>query len=156
MEFDKSRVYTAVNADELMVGSKCIFADSLATLKYCVETENPRIRILEEIEKENYTDRFIWNDTHNCYHMNLAYLIEPPAEPKYKPFESVEKAMETIIQHGGWVKDKKNNVQLLVVGFDDDNGFFLGNGYSCSYTGLFLDYVFVNDGSPCGELLEEK
>ena len=53
-------------------------------------------------------------------------------------------------------KTEKNNVQLLVVGFDDDNGFFLGNGYSCSYTGLFLDYVFVNDGSPCGELLEEK
>ena len=156
MEFDKSRVYTAVNADELKVGSKCIFADSLATLKACVETENPRIRILEEIEKENYTNRFIWNDSYNCYHMNLAYLIEPPVEPKYKSFESVEKAMEAIKKHGGWVKDKKNNVQLLVVGFDDDNGFFLGNGYSCSYTGLFLDYVFVNDGSPCGELLDEK
>ena len=156
MEFDKSRVYTAVNADELRVGSKCIFADSLATLKACVETENPRIRILEEIEKENYTNRFIWNDSYNCYHMNLAYLIEPPVEPKYKPFESVEKAMEAIKKHGGWVKDKKNNVQLLVVGFDDANVFFLGNGYSCSYTCLFLDYVFVNDGSPCGELLEEK
>ena len=155
MEFDKSRVYTAVNADELRVGSKCIFADSLATLKACVETENPRIRILEEIEKENYTNRFIWNDSYNCYHMNLAYLIEPPVEPKYKPFESVEKAMEAIKKHGGWVKDKKNNVQLLVVGFDDDNGFFLGNGYSCSYTGLFLDYVFADDGSPCGELVGE-
>ena len=25
MEFDKSRVYTAVNADELKIGSKCVF-----------------------------------------------------------------------------------------------------------------------------------
>lgn len=29
MEFDKSRVYTAVNADELKIGSKCIFADTI-------------------------------------------------------------------------------------------------------------------------------
>lgn len=27
MEFDKSRVYTALNADELKIGSKCVFAD---------------------------------------------------------------------------------------------------------------------------------
>lgn len=32
MEFDKSRVYTAVNADELKIGSKCIFADTLGAL----------------------------------------------------------------------------------------------------------------------------
>ena len=25
MEFDKSRVYTAVNAEELKIGSKCVF-----------------------------------------------------------------------------------------------------------------------------------
>ena len=33
MEFDKSRVYTALNADELKVGSKVIVADSLQGLK---------------------------------------------------------------------------------------------------------------------------
>ena len=37
MEFDKSRVYTIVNADELKVGSKVIVADSLGLLKRLVE-----------------------------------------------------------------------------------------------------------------------
>lgn len=158
MKFDKSRVYTAVNADELRVGSKCIFADSLATLKACVETENPRIRILEEIEKENYTNRFIWNDSYNCYHMNLAYLIEPPAEPKYKPFESVEKAMDAIMKHGGWVKRLGFEYYYLIKGCCSD-----GRGLNIytdvipySAESFFCSFIFADDGSPCGELVEEK
>ena len=153
MEFDKSRVFSAVNADELKIGSRVILGDSLSELIEAVEAETEAaIQNLMIIHGENMSFRF----TGDKYHSGrLAYLIEPPVEPKYKPFESIEKAMEAIKKHGGWVKDKKNNVQLLVVGFDDDNVFFLGNGYSCSYTGLFLDYVFVNDGSPCGELVEE-
>ncbi|MGP1490066.1 MAG: hypothetical protein ACTTI6_03210 [Treponema sp.] len=120
MEFDKSRVYTAVNADKLKVGSQCIFADTLKGLR----------RQVKDIDAANYVqilaivddDQFVGNYYTHAY--DYAYLVKPPSEPKYKPFESVDKAMETIKQHGGWVKDKKNNVQLLVVGFDDDNGFF--------------------------------
>lgn len=37
MDFDKSRVYTAVNADELKDGSKVYVADSIDTLKRYVE-----------------------------------------------------------------------------------------------------------------------
>lgn len=33
MDFDKSKVYTALNADELKLGSKVIVADDLKTLK---------------------------------------------------------------------------------------------------------------------------
>jgi len=33
MEFDKSKVYTTLNADELKIGSKVIVADDLGTLK---------------------------------------------------------------------------------------------------------------------------
>ena len=153
MKFDKSKVYTALNADELKVGSKVYVSDNMYYLRECVE-DNFESCILTRVMSEKEAKRFGIDDKSN-EKWQLAYLIEPPAEPKYKPFSSVEKAMETIIQHGGWVKDKKNNVQLLVVGFDDDNVFILGNGYSCSYIGLFLDYVFVNDGSPCGKLVEE-
>ena len=156
MEFDKSRVFSAVNADELPIGSKCIFADTVKALRKKVQANDSTqyVQPFIRLHDNGYDVQFLAD----CYLYNYAYLIEPPADPKYKPykpFESVEKAMETIKQHGGWVKDKKNNVQLLVVGFDDDNVFFLGNGYSCSYTGLFLDYVFADDGSPCGELVEK-
>ena len=154
MEFEKSRVYTALNADELPIGSKCVFADTIQDLRKKVESDSVQrfVYVLRSICDSSKMERFEEDD--NAVFL-LAYLIEPPVEPKYKPFESLEKAMEAIKKHGGWVKDKKNNVQLLVVGFDDDNGFFLGNGYSCSYTCLFLDYVFADDGSPCGELDEE-
>ena len=154
MEFDKSRVYTALNADELPIGSRCVFADTMHDLRKKVESDSVQrfVYVLRSICDSSKMERFEEDD--NAVFL-LAYLIEPPVEPKYKPFESVEKAIEASKKHGGWVKDKKNNVQLLVVGFDDDNGFFLGNGYSCSYTVLFLDYVFADDGSPCGELVEE-
>lgn len=154
MEFDKSRVYTALNADELPIGSKCVFADTIHDLRKKVESDSVQrsVYVLRSICDSSKMERFEEDD--NAVFL-LAYLIEPPAEPKYLPFASNKKAMEAIMKHGGWVKNKKNNVQLLVVGFDDDNGFFLGNGYSCSYTGLFLDYVFADDDSPCGELVEE-
>ena len=152
MEFDKSKVYTAVNADELKVGSKVYVSDNIYYLRECVE-DNFESCILARVMSEKEPKRFCIDKSNEKW--QLAYLIEPPSKPKYRPFESVEKAIEASKKHGGWVKDKKNNVQLLVVGFDDDNGFFLGNGYSCSYTVLFLDYVFADDDSPCGELVEE-
>ena len=123
MEFEKSRVYTALNADELPIGSKCVFADTIQDLRKKVESDSVQrfVYVLRSICDSSKMERFEEDD--NAVFL-LAYLIEPPVEPKYKPFESLEKAMEAIKKHGGWVKDKKNNVQLLVVGFDDDNGFF--------------------------------
>lgn len=39
MEFDKSRVYTVLNADELQIGSKVILGNTLSELKEAVEVE---------------------------------------------------------------------------------------------------------------------
>ena len=100
MEFNKSRVYTAVNAEDLPIGSRCIFANNVFTLKDHVRNNYPA-EILISVCSETITERFN-SDSDEFY--SLAYLIEPPAEPKYKPFESAEKAMEVIMKHGGWVK----------------------------------------------------
>ena len=155
MEFDKSRVYTTLNAYKLRIGSKCIFADTLGALSAKVQRKEYKdfITILKRIYDDGFCNRFDTGDDLFCF----AYLIESPSKPmKYMPFESVEKAMDAAKKHGGWVKDKKNNVRLLVVGFEEDDVFVLGNGYCCSYINLFLDYVFADDGSPCGELVEER
>lgn len=40
MKFDKSKLYTAVNADELKVGSKVFVADNLEELRTEVEYES--------------------------------------------------------------------------------------------------------------------
>lgn len=86
MEFDKSKIYTALNADELPIGSKCIFADTIKDLKE--EVKKKRIDTLFGIATEQYEYRFISEHGYKIQYA-LAYFIEQPAEPKYKPFESI-------------------------------------------------------------------
>lgn len=77
MKFDKSRVYTALNAAELKIGSKVIVADNLdalidkVTSGRCVET-------LKDISEPTMAFRFIIADTR----YNLAYLVSKPEEKR--------------------------------------------------------------------------
>ena len=80
MEFDKSRVFSAVNADELKVGSRVILGDSLSELREAVEAEKEaEIQNLMIIHGENMSFRFTGDKYHSGH--SLAYLIEPPALP---------------------------------------------------------------------------
>ena len=149
MEFDKSRVYTAVNADKLKVGSQCIFADTLKGLH----------RQVKDIDAANYVqilvivddDQFVGNYYTHAY--DYAYLVKPPAEPKYKPFESVDKAMDAIKKHGGWLERKSDGLQGIVVAKSRDRI----KAVQCWYRlgDMFQSLVFADDGSPCGELVED-
>lgn len=82
MEFDKSRIFTSVNADEIKVGSKVIVADTYDGLKekFDVYSSNPSAAILSEVLSSHYRDRFII-EGYSC-HFNLAYLISEPEEKK--------------------------------------------------------------------------
>ena len=153
MEFDKSRVFSAVNADELPIGSKCIFADTVKALRKKVQADEyaqyvqPFIRL-----HDNGGDVQFLAD---CYTYAYAYLIEPAREPKYKPFESVEKAMEAIKAHGGWVNDKIG-LSYFVTAYDKKQTgrvIYINNWYSLQELPAF--FTFTDDGSPCGELDEE-
>ena len=147
MEFDKSRVYTAVNADELPIGSKCVFADTIQGLK-----ERKYIDTLVGVADERRVCRFV-SEHGSDWKYALAYLIEPPAEPKYKPFESVDKAMDAIKKHGGWLERKRDGLQGIVVAKSSDRI----KAVQCWYRlgDMFQSLVFADDGSPCGELVEE-
>ena len=157
MEFDKSKVYTALNADELRIGSKCIFADTLGALSAKVQRKEYKdfITILKRIYDDGFYNRFDTGDDLFCF----AYLIEPPSKPmKYLSFESVEKAIEAIKKHGGWVKDGGTGCTFLVLGYGthkEDFSIYIKSEWT-SLEDLFLDYVFADDGSPCGELVEEE
>lgn len=152
MKFDKSRVYTAVNADELAIGSKVILGDTLSELKEAVEVEKEEaIQTLAIIRGENEVLRFTGDKYHSGY--TLAYLIEPPAEKKYKPFGSVEEAMKAIKAHGGWIKHMGDKRCSLILAYDKEA---ISTDESCmNMQELFDDYVFADDGSPCGVLVEE-
>lgn len=72
MEFDKSRVYTAVNADELDKGDLCFLADNLAALKREVDSGANYVQ-LRYFYPENRIDRFGNGVASFC----LAYLVCP-------------------------------------------------------------------------------
>lgn len=78
MEFDKSRVYTALNADELKVGSIVCVADSLSKLKS--RFYRGKTGALSQINSEDSQYRFRFE---TC-DFALAYLIEPPEEKVLK------------------------------------------------------------------------
>lgn len=78
MEFDKSRVYTALNADELKVGSKVVLANNIAMLKQRVFAND--VTTLREVYLEDTAYRFASMGT--CY--VFAYLVEPPEKKVLK------------------------------------------------------------------------
>ena len=151
MEFDKSRIYTAVNADELRVGSRCIFADTIQDLKKSVERSVGYERTkLKRLQDDTNTCRFIESFGKMFV---FAYLIESPKESEYRPFESIEDAMEAIKAHGGWVRDTTSNRCYAVVAYDEDTVETEQDAFGVD--ALFDGFVFTDDGSPCGVLVEE-
>lgn len=146
MNFDKSKVYTAVNADELKIESRCIFADTVKDLRKKVEEDTDCVETFYRLHNRGGDDLFVGNNFTYCY----AYLIEPPDEPKYKPFESIDKAMEAIKKHGGWIKKKSNRYQYIVIAKSSTSLRLIDGWFTLE--AIFYDYVFADDGTPCGEL----
>ena len=151
MKFDKSKVYTALNADELKIGSKCIFADTVSGLRQTVQDKefDTHVQILTRVSDDDSVARFLTSN----YQWLYAYLIELPAEPKYLPFASNKKAMEAIVKHGGWVKHKNEQYSFITaidIGEEDEYEIKIDDDWF-SADELLKNYVFADDGSPCGE-----
>lgn len=153
MEFDKNRVYTALNADELKVGSTVIVANDLWSLRGKVEEfDNSYEVTLSDIRSEAAIHRF---KTSSGYAYLLAYLIEPPKELQYKPFSDSETAFKIINFHGGWVKD--GDTYYLVVGINLIKGAveIRIRDYWISAQYFFENFVFADDGTPAGDKIED-
>lgn len=153
MEFDKSKVYTALNADELKIGSKCIFADTVEELKQRVLTAEVFVNTLSRVYTESEDARFVCEDDRRYL---LAYIIEPPKDSGYKPFSDMEKALIEIELHNWWVRHRYGDVSLITSYNKEspsNNVYIKGVWYTLKT--LFDYFVFADDCSPCGELVEE-
>ena len=152
MEFNKNRIYTAVNADELKIGSRYIFADAVGNLQDKVENNNEVSMELALIKPTDRPSRF---EAENGNWYLLAYLIEPPAEPKYKPFKDIDTAREAINKHGGWVSHRDCKNYFFITGYlphlNEGIGICIGLVWH-TLQELYDDFIFADDGSPCGEL----
>lgn len=76
MKFDKSKVYTALNADEVKVGSKGLFADDIGNLRDMVINREPLLYV-KEVRNDYYQYRFKSDEINE---FALFYLVEGPEE----------------------------------------------------------------------------
>ena len=117
MEFDKSKVYTALNADELKVGSEVICASCLANLKeYVADYFNEGIKntcIITSILDDTYGNRFEIGERHSP----LVYLIKEPEENKLK---------WTDLKVGDIIKNSSTERMITIIDYEDGLHIFAG------------------------------
>ncbi len=164
MDFDKSKVYTALNADEVKVGSKGYFADSLSALgRYVINDNKSYFFTVKEILEEDEVYRFMvdnLNDEEVSW--NLFYLVEEPEEKTIRPYKDTDEMIEDFKRrynsYGGWSgKDNPMYCPLiwvqtacgnkkLVTNIDNDSV------YLQKWVSLpeFAEAYTYLDGSPCG------
>lgn len=165
MEFDKSKVYTTVNADEVKVGSKGYFADTLSELKNCM-SNGRNYRKIKNIANEYNSFRFLDNEDHVW---GLFYLVEEPEESEeYRPYENAEEMIEDFKERFKvlnpnytvpliWVKGKTSGIKMLINMYKEkkerdgqQTTLIYNDNYFMSLGTLFLTYTYL-DGSPCGK-----
>lgn len=108
MEFMKERVFTALNADELKVGSKVIAANNIDSLK-CKVHDGGDILKVTEILDASYERRFRL-DYSGTY--PFVYLVSEPEEKKLK---------WTDLRLGDVIRKKDGLRESIVTSIDKDN-----------------------------------
>lgn len=151
MKFDKSKVYTALNADEVKVGSRGCIADTIAGLKDRVENED--IHTLIDIKNEEYRWRFGADDGNPDY-WNLFYLVEEPIG--YRPYEDNNELQEDFgYLQNIWVKRKDTKNSYLITAFEVISGVYYVRVCDkvITLTELFEDYCSLA-GKPLGKKIK--
>lgn len=162
MNFDKTKVYTALDADQVKTYSKGYFADNLMDLKNLVlNGEKPRV--LSWVSDETHTYRFTDGTTDKAYF--LFYLVEEPKTAR--PYKSSAEMLQDFKKRYSfdekhisipviWIKSLDNNSCSAIIHFSE-NGVFCCSG--ADITGISFGYLLENctylDGSPCG-IIEEN
>ena len=141
MEFDKTRVYSACNADEVKIGSKGYFADSISELKRKI-SEGDEPLTLVKICGEEAATRFT---TLSASVYLLFYLVEGPKEKVYRPYNDTAEmpngAMLNVVVSG-------DGTRLLIIAAEDKRVYIGSQGWVDLHD-LYEYYTWPN-GTPCG------
>ncbi len=157
MKFDKSRVYTVLNADELKAGDKVIVADDLVFLKALVE-RGSSLNTINEIYDENCQCRFAVEGYDYVY--SLAYLVERAEEKKWRPYKDCDEMIKDYKKRFNadcpehelpliWVQDKSSKEKCFITDFYNYTTVGMSDGYYRFLSELFNQFTYL-DGSPCG------
>lgn len=141
MKFDKTRVYSICNADEVKVGSKGFFADNISDLKKKV-SEGHELLTLVKIYGEKSATRFSISSISSYI---LFYLVEEPEEKKYRPYHNTAE-----IPGGALLKIvvSSDNTRFLITAAEDKRVYLGPQGWIDLYD-LYKYYTWPSD-NPCG------
>lgn len=108
MEFLTERCYTALNADELKIGSKVIVANTIGNLKELVEQNMAELSDLTRIDNTYSDRRFVVNeDTDRINSFAFAYLVSEPEGLKW-----------TDLKIGDVIHEKDGTETRMITGID--------------------------------------
>lgn len=137
MEFDKAKVYTALNADELKVCSKVIIGNTIEELRNRVQNGTTPLT-LSEIRSDRYEKRFKVEEYKEDSVFSFIYLISEPEEKKLK---------WTDLKLGDVIKQKYSTISYLVTGIDSE-------GESGSH--ILVGKTWIEDVSLCNWVKVEE
>lgn len=158
MEFDKSRIYTMVNADEVKLDSAGYFADNIYSLQQAVQHNNKKffgkVACIKCISTEF---RFVAD---NGISFGLFYFIEEPKEKELRPYKDTDEMIDHFCRHFNliphdhrlpilWVKNNSNKYLITRVSENTVTVCFEENVFTFGLRILLDDYMWL-DGSPCG------
>jgi hypothetical protein len=161
MKFDKNRVYTALNADELKKGDKVITTYGLVSLKAFVTADYTSEKLLDIIETiqlikpDNFENRIVTE----VGNFPFAYLVEQVKEKKYRPYKDTSEMISDFCNRFVkrtfdaselpmiWIMDKSTIIKSLITDFLKYKINISNVGITLSE--LFDGYTYL-DGSPCG------
>lgn len=159
MEFDESKVYTALNANELGVGDKVFTADTISRL-YDEVKNGEDIETIDKILPDSEMKRFRTKEGYvaTCF----AYLVEKASAQSFRPYQDTLELMSDWASFMGyrekpltnpiiWLKAKKSKAECLISGFVDDKTVGFGS-QEVTLDELFENFTYL-DGSPIGRVI---
>ena len=101
-----------------------------------------------EVKRHDRTEweSIVYDEDFQFDFVSNEYRIKP--ECKYRPYESVEEAFNDAKKHGFWLKHKPSGrICFSTMFLEERNTIYINS--QASVIGLD-DYVWLDDGSPCG------
>ena len=169
MEFDESKIYTVLNADKVVIGSKGYFADDITDIKKQIFNDDDcEIETLIDIYPENCGARFINKNKKPHF---LFYLIKEGQKLEYQPYKTRDELIKDFMNRAEfkgarfsfqyvdmfmqsvWVKRKDDGSMHLITDFEEDelrNDKVKISGLWFSMENLLEEFTYL-DNSPCGK-----
>lgn len=156
-----------MNADDVAVGSKGYFSDTLASLETAIiDEQNNNYGEIEKINGSDIEHRF---GSKSGSAFSLFYLVEGPKEKKLRPYKDTDEMVKDFIKKYScysnleanenpmyfpaiWLESQITCNKYLVTRISNNNTVTLNyeeSPFTISLKTLLNEYTYLN-GSPCG------